>query len=85
MSCTDWNAAQSAGSRLTLIDKVRAFVGGDINDASTLVGHGPRLTDQQMTTLYDNWCGYQYAQGFLLYKLYAFTGDLHNQVTANSR
>jgi hypothetical protein len=81
-SCQDWNAAQSDSSRLVLIRKVRAFVGGAINDSTTQVGHGPRMTDQQMSTLYDNWCGYQYAQGFLLYKLYSFTGDLHNQVTA---
>jgi hypothetical protein len=83
-SCRDWNAAQSDASRLQLIGKVRAFVGGSINDATTQLGHGPRLTDSQMSTLFDNWCGYQYAEGFLLYKLYSFTGDLHNQVTGAS-
>src|SRR4051812_8345681 len=81
-TCTDWNAAQSDASREALIIKVRGFVGGRINSATDEVGHGPRMSDQQMSTLFDNWCGYQYASGFILYKLYAFTGDLHNQVTA---
>jgi hypothetical protein len=34
-----------------------------------------------MSTLYDNWCGYQYAQSFLLYKLYSFSGDFRIQAT----
>ena len=83
-SCADWNAAQSDASRLQLIEKVRGFVGGSINDATTQLGHGPRMTDGQMATLFDNWCGYQYAQGFLLYKLYSFTGDLAGEVTGDS-
>src|SRR3954453_7660626 len=81
-TCQDWNAAQSDAARTALIIKVRGFVGGRINSENDEVGHGPRMTDQQMSTLFDNWCGYQYASGFVLYKLYAFTGDLHNQVTA---
>jgi hypothetical protein len=33
------------------------------------------LTDGQVSVLYDNWCGYQFAQSFLLYKLYSISGD----------
>src|SRR3954454_11233762 len=83
-SCRDWNAAQSDASRLGIIAKVRGFVGGRINDATTEIGHGPRMSDSQTSTLFDNWCGYRYADGFLLYKLYAFTGDLHNAFSGKS-
>ncbi|HYZ29192.1 MAG TPA: right-handed parallel beta-helix repeat-containing protein, partial [Thermoleophilaceae bacterium] len=72
-SCRDWNAAQSDTDRALLMARVRAFVGGPINDESAQIGHGPRMPDAQMATLFDNWCGYQYAQSFLLYKLYSFT------------
>jgi hypothetical protein len=72
-TCQDWNAAQSGADRAVLIGKVRLFVGGDINDATTQVGHGQRMSNEEMSTLYDNWCGYQWGQSFLLYKLYAFS------------
>ena len=68
-----------------MIGKVRSFVGGPINDATTQLGHGPRMTDGQMSTLFDNWCGYQFAQGFLLYKLYSFTGDFRLTAEAANR
>jgi hypothetical protein len=84
-TCSDWNAAQSDSSRTVLLMKVRGFVGGRINDESTQIGHGPRMSDEQMTTLFDNWCGYQYAQSFLLYKLYAYTGDFRLKAQASAR
>jgi len=84
-TCRDWNAAQSDATRVQLIGKVRSFVGGPINDATTQLGHGPRMTDGQMSTLFDNWCGYQFAQGFLLYKLYSFTGDFRLTAEAANR
>ncbi len=74
LTCRDWNAAQSDMSRELLIGKVRSFVGGPINSATTEIGHGPRLSDAQVNTLYDGWCGYQFASNFTLYKLYAFSG-----------
>ncbi|MFL5895264.1 MAG: right-handed parallel beta-helix repeat-containing protein [Thermoleophilaceae bacterium] len=76
--CRDWNAAQSDASRTLLIAKVRGFVGGPINDATTQIGHGPRMSDDQVARLYDGWCGYQFAQNFLLYKLYSFSGDFRS-------
>jgi hypothetical protein len=78
LTCADWNAAQSDASRALLMHQVRGFVGGVINDATTQVGHGPRLPDEEIATLYDNWCGYQFAQGFLLYKLYSFSADFRS-------
>jgi hypothetical protein len=78
LTCADWNAAQSDASRALLMHQVRGFVGGPINDASTQVGHGPRLPDDEIATLYDNWCGYQFAQSFLLYKLYSFSADFRS-------
>jgi hypothetical protein len=80
-SCRDWNAAQTDAARSALLVKVRGFVGGRINDASTELGHGPRMSNEQMSTLFDNWCGFQYAQSFLLYKLYSFSGDFRLQAT----
>jgi hypothetical protein len=74
-SCADWNAAQTDSTRSVLMNRIRAFVGGRINSSTTEIGHGPRLADQQVTTLFDNWCGPQLSQGFLLYKLYAFSAD----------
>jgi hypothetical protein len=73
--CQDWNAAQSDSDRQLLIDKIRAFIGGPVNDATTQIGYGPRLTDAQASKLYDYWCGYRFAQHFLLYKLYVFSAD----------
>jgi len=79
VTCRDWNAAQSDAERAQLIGKVRSFAGGPINDATTQLGHGPRLTDGQASVLYDNWCGYQFAQSFLLYKLYSISGDFSSR------
>jgi hypothetical protein len=78
VACRDWNAAQSDASRALLMHQVRGFVGGPINDATTEIGHGPRLSDEEIATLYDNWCGYQFAQNFLLYKLYSFSADFRS-------
>jgi hypothetical protein len=76
--CKDWNAAQSDSNRQTLIERIRAFVGGSINDATTKLGHGPQLSDLQTARLFDYWCGYGYAQNFLLYKLYSFSADFQS-------
>jgi hypothetical protein len=78
-ACRDWNAARSDSDRALLIARVRAFVGGSINSATTRLGHGPSLDDQQAATLFDNWCGPQLSQGFLLYKLYSFSADFGAQ------
>jgi hypothetical protein len=76
--CKDWNAAQTDSNRQILIDRIRAFVGGSINDATTKVGHGPDLSTANTAKLFDYWCGYGYAQNFLLYKLYSFTADFQS-------
>jgi hypothetical protein len=76
--CKDWNAAQSDANRQILIDRIRAFVGGSINSSTTKLGHGPRLSDAQTAQLFDFWCGYGYAQNFLLYKLYSFSADFQS-------
>jgi hypothetical protein len=77
-NCADWNAAQSDSTRQLFINRVRGFVGGRINSENAEIGHGPRLNDEQMATLFDNWCGYQFSQGFVLYKLYAFSADFQS-------
>jgi hypothetical protein len=77
-TCTNWNAAQSNANRQVLIDRIQAFVGGSINDAMTKLGHGPELNDGQTAKLFDYWCGYGYAQNFLLYKLYSFSADFQS-------
>lgn len=77
-TCTNWNAAQSASDRQILTDRIQAFVGGSINDPATKLGHGPELTDAQTAKLFDYWCGYSYAEGLLLYKLYSFSADFQS-------
>jgi hypothetical protein len=78
VTCTDWNAAQSDANRALLIQRVRGFVGGPINDATTLLGHGPQLSDEDSARLFDNWCGYQFSENFLLYKLYSLSADFRS-------
>jgi hypothetical protein len=80
LTCADWNAAQSDASRALLIGKVRSFVGGPINTATTEVGHGPRMSDALTSKVYDGWCGYQFASNFLLYKMYAFSGGFETAI-----
>ncbi|HEV3000830.1 MAG TPA: right-handed parallel beta-helix repeat-containing protein [Solirubrobacteraceae bacterium] len=69
LTCTDWNGtAQPA--RTALLDRIRGFAGGVVNDGSRDLGTGAVLTHEQAAALYDGWCGQAYASEFLLVKLY---------------
>lgn len=72
LSCADWNAAQGDFSREKLINRVTAFAGGDVNSQDTLIGHGATLNQTNAAKTFDNWCGYGFSSGFLLYKLYTW-------------
>ena len=71
VSCAQWNAAGDSG-RAWLVDKISRFAGGPVNDGTKIVGYGDTLTSDRAYALFDTWCPEQYAQGFLLYKLYTY-------------
>ena len=76
LNCGDWNAAMSDEARTELLGRLTAFLGGPVGDGTTYFGTGSLLTNEQARNLYDNWCRYEFADGFLLYKLYSFTSAL---------
>jgi hypothetical protein len=45
-------------------------------DGDSAVGYGDVLTQDQANSLFNNACGAEYAQGFLLYKLYSYAAVL---------
>jgi hypothetical protein len=71
VSCVQWNYAGADG-RAWLVERIRKFAGGVVNDGEKDIGHGNTLTDQQATDLFNDWCPRDYAQGFVLYKLYTY-------------
>ena len=77
VSCAEWNAADTEG-RAWYVTKIREFAGGPVNDEEKIVGYGDTLTDARAAQLYDTWCPKQYAQGFLLYKLYTYAAAVSN-------
>jgi hypothetical protein len=79
MSCADWNAAQSDLQRQRLIERVRAFAGGVVVTGDAAVGTGATMTNEGAAGTYDTWCGYGFAQGFLLYKLYTWSAAFQNR------
>jgi hypothetical protein len=76
-NCTDWNATSGA-ERAAVVDRIRAFAGGVVNDGSRDIGTGAVLPDALASALFEGWCEQAYASDFLLYKLYthaaAFSG-----------
>ena len=71
VSCADWHAAGDE-DRAWLVAKIGEFAGGAVNDEEKVVGYGDTLSDERATQLFNTWCPKQYAQGFLLYKLYTY-------------
>ena len=69
VSCGDWNGADD-GEQDALAARVRAFAGGVVNDGSQNVGTGAVLSAADARRLFDASCSREYAQDFLLYKLY---------------
>ena len=68
-SCSDWNAEDEAG-KASLAERVRAFAGGVVNDGSRDIGTGAVLSVSDAHRLFETSCDRQYAEAFLLYKLY---------------
>jgi hypothetical protein len=69
MTCSDWNRAGDE-QRPRLVERIRGFAGGVVNDGSHDIGTGAVLTYADAETLYDGWCANAFGQDFLLYKLY---------------
>lgn len=78
-SCADWNAAQSDVSRQTLIMRLAAFAGGDVNTEAAKIGQGATLSESTAAQNFDRWCGYGFADSFLLYKLYSWGAAFQNR------
>jgi hypothetical protein len=74
-SCADWRAASTTG-RSGLVQRVRAFAGGVVNDGSRDLGTGGTLPDAVAYRLFESQCAPEYAQSFLLYKLYTHAAGL---------
>ena len=75
VSCADWNAATTT-DRAWLVAAVAEFVGGVVVDGEKVVGYGDTLTTEQANDLFNTTCRNEYAQGFLLYKLYTYAAVL---------
>jgi hypothetical protein len=69
LSCEDWNRTPEA-ERAELVQRLRGFAGGVVNDGTRNLGTGAVLAFDEANALYTGWCSKAYAQGFLLYKLY---------------
>jgi hypothetical protein len=67
--CSDWNRTPDEG-RGRLVQRLRTFAGGVVNDGQHDIGTGAVLTYDETRQLFDGWCSRAYAEGFLLYKLY---------------
>ena len=68
-SCSDWHAQDAAG-RAELAGRIRAFAGGVVNTGSEDVGTGAVLSHADAQRLFASACSREYAESFLLYKLY---------------
>jgi hypothetical protein len=77
VTCAQWNAAGVDG-RAWIVSKITGFAGGAVNDGSRIVGYGDTLTDEQANDLFNAWCPKQYAQSFVLYKLYTYAAAVSN-------
>jgi hypothetical protein len=62
--------------RAWLVDAVGEFVGGVVVDGEKAVGYGDVLTTEKANDLFDTTCRNEYAQGFVLYKLYSYAAVL---------
>ncbi|MFL5844935.1 MAG: right-handed parallel beta-helix repeat-containing protein [Solirubrobacteraceae bacterium] len=71
LSCAQWNTAGDEG-RSWIVGKITDFAGGSVVDGSKIVGYGDTLSAENATDLFNAWCPKQYAQGFVLYKLYTY-------------
>lgn len=65
-------AAVPAGAHVWLVATIHQFAGGSVNDGTRDIARGHTLTTAQAHALYDNWCRKEFAQGFLLYKLFTY-------------
>ena len=75
ISCADWNAANDT-DRAWLVARVAEFVGGVVVDEKEAVGYGDTLPTARANDLFNSTCQNEYAQGFLLYKLYSYAAVL---------
>jgi hypothetical protein len=67
-TCATWNAA-TAGEQAAIVTDLRTFAGSEVVGAG-VSGTGRVLDDAVATELFRNRCAPEFADGFLLYKLY---------------
>ena len=75
ISCADWNSVDDV-DRAWLVARVAEFVGGVVVDGEKAVGYGDTLTTERANDLFNSTCQNEYAQNFLLYKLYSYAAVL---------
>jgi hypothetical protein len=68
LRCADWNQA-GLDSRTAMVEELRAFAGGPVTGAG-VQGRGAVLDDEQAYDLFEGRCRPEFAEGFLLVKLY---------------
>lgn len=77
-TCSWWNKA-NAGQRLELVQRLRHFAGGPVDNGSKRVGFGSVMKDNAANQLFNGRCSSGYAGAFALYKVYgaaaAFAGS----------
>ncbi len=76
-TCSWWNQAD-ASQRLELVQRLRHFDGGTVDDGNQQVGYGSVMKDNAANQLFNGRCSSGYAGAFALYKVYgaaaAFAG-----------
>lgn len=76
-TCSWWNQA-GASQRLELVQRLRHFAGGSVDDGNQRVGYGSVMKDNAANQLFNGRCSSGYAGAFALYKVYgaaaAFAG-----------
>jgi hypothetical protein len=72
VNCANWRLAGDEG-RDWLVDVITRFAGGDVNGPTSKLGQGNTLPADTAKAMFNSWCVNDYAQGFLLYKLYTYS------------
>ena len=66
LNCADWQRA-GPSERQRALRQLRKFASGPVGSPA---GHGAALDDDKAYRLLDNYCANDFAQHFLLYRLY---------------
>jgi len=68
-TCSWWRGADKA-HRLGMVQRIKAFATGKVDDGSKALGYGAGMSDARTAKLFDDRCGTFQAGPYALYKLY---------------